>query len=114
MDDLLRGIIALIIALAYLGWAIHAGNKVLTGRFEWLDKDATPNKVCKFILAFTIGSFISGLGNNETDNSEQQMKVASRGRGRRKRGSRPFFMFFGAAYASYANRSTVQSRMTPE
>lgn len=61
MDDLFGSVIALILMLAYMAWAVHVGNKVLTGHFAWLDKDAMPSKVCKFLLAVTIGTIIAGF-----------------------------------------------------
>lgn len=56
-----ENILVLIVGIAYTIWAIHAGNRVLTGHSEWLDRDATPNKICKFILALIIGSFIGSF-----------------------------------------------------
>ena len=35
MDELIVGIIA----IAYLAWAIYAGNRILTGKSQWLDGD---------------------------------------------------------------------------
>jgi formate/nitrite transporter FocA (FNT family) len=61
MEDLFLYVVLLIVMLAYMAWALHAGNKVLSGRFEWLDRDATASKVCKFILAFVIGNIIGGF-----------------------------------------------------
>lgn len=45
------------IVVAYVAWVRHVGKTVLTGRFEWLDRDAITSKVCKFILAFFISCF---------------------------------------------------------
>ena len=57
MDELIVGIIA----IAYLAWAIYAGNRILTGKSQWLDGDGAANKTCKFILAFLIGSAIGAI-----------------------------------------------------
>ncbi len=59
MESLGGMLIGGLLLLAYLAWAVHVGNKVLTGRFAWLDKDAMPSKICKFILAVNIGSVIA-------------------------------------------------------
>lgn len=54
-------LIMCIIAILYVAWAIYAGNRVLTGKSQWLDGEGAANKTCKFILAFIIGMFIGAF-----------------------------------------------------
>ena len=45
--------------VAYIIFAIYSGYSVVTGRFDWLEKDAPLNKVCKYILSTTVGMIIA-------------------------------------------------------
>ena len=47
--------------LAYIIFAIYSGNQVITGRFEWLDRNAPLNIVCKYFLCAMIGGVIAGF-----------------------------------------------------
>lgn len=47
--------------LIYMVWSTYAGWKVLSGRSEWLEKDATLNKVVKVIVCFFVGQIIGAF-----------------------------------------------------
>lgn len=50
-----------ILILAYTAWAIYSGYRVLTGRFEWLDRKAPLNVIVKIILSITTGYVIGAV-----------------------------------------------------
>ena len=56
-----ESILELIFLVAYLAWAIYAGNRILTGRSRWLDGDAVVAKICKFFLSFLLGSAVGAI-----------------------------------------------------
>jgi len=47
--------------LAYLGWAIMVGYRLMSYRSAWLDDRGLPNRIVKFILCFIVGSFVGGF-----------------------------------------------------
>lgn len=51
----------IIIFLAYITFAIYSGNKVITGRFEWLERSAPLNVACKYFLSAMVGGVIAGF-----------------------------------------------------
>lgn len=50
-----------LLLLVYVVWSTYAGWKFISGRFEWLERDETVNKVVKGIVAFVIGQFIGAF-----------------------------------------------------
>lgn len=60
MNNAGDNILVILLGLAYFAWAMHVGNKVLTG-IGWRNKNTKANKIGKFILAFFIGGTIAGL-----------------------------------------------------
>lgn len=51
-------LVGVVLILAYMAWSVYAGWKVLSGRSEWLDRNAPLNKVVKFIVCFAVGQVI--------------------------------------------------------
>lgn len=50
-----------IIALAYLGWAVMVGYRLMSYRSVWLDDRGLPNRIAKFFLSFIVGSLVGGF-----------------------------------------------------
>lgn len=44
----------IVLLLIYMVWSTYAGWRVLSGRSEWLERDATLNKVVKVIVCFFV------------------------------------------------------------
>lgn len=50
-----------IIALAYLGWAVMVGYRLMSYRSVWLDDRGLPNRIAKFFLSLIVGSLVGGF-----------------------------------------------------
>lgn len=50
-----------IIFMAYTVWAVYSGHKWIQGRYEWLERKETANKVCKVFASVVVG-YIIGAG----------------------------------------------------
>ena len=50
-----------IIIFAYTVWAIYSGYRVLSGRWEWLDRNAPLNRVVKIALSVAVGYIIAAF-----------------------------------------------------
>jgi hypothetical protein len=50
-----------IIMIGYAIWAYYSGWKLLTGRFEYLDRRAFPNLLVKAILSIAVGSVYGAI-----------------------------------------------------
>lgn len=50
-----------ILILAYTIWAVYSGYKVVSGRFEWLDRKAPLNIIVKFVLSVALGYVIAAF-----------------------------------------------------
>lgn len=50
-----------LLLLIYMVWSTYAGWQVVSGRIEWLERDATVNKVVKAIVCFGIGQLIGAF-----------------------------------------------------
>ncbi len=44
-----------VLMIAYVAWAFFSGYRMLTGRFEWLDRKETLNIIVKLVLSVVIG-----------------------------------------------------------
>lgn len=51
----------LILILAYTAWAIYSGFKVVSGRWEWLDRKAPVNRIAKFGVSILVGYVIAAF-----------------------------------------------------
>ncbi len=51
----------IVLLLIYMVWSTYAGWRVLSGRSEWLERDATLNKVVKVIVCFFVGQIIGAF-----------------------------------------------------
>lgn len=50
-----------VLILVYTAWAIYSGNKVLSGRSEWLDRRAPLNLIVKIVLSMIVGYVIAAF-----------------------------------------------------
>lgn len=50
-----------IFVLAYSAWALYSGYKILSGRWEWLDRKAPLSIICKLVLGFILGYFVAAF-----------------------------------------------------
>ena len=50
-----------IVVFAYAIWAYYSGWKLLTGRWEFLDRKAVPNFLLKAFLSIMVGSFYGAI-----------------------------------------------------
>ena len=50
-----------IIFLVYSVWALYSGYKMINGKYEWLERQETTNRVCKWLVilgaGYVIGAF---------------------------------------------------------
>lgn len=51
----------LLIFAVYSVWAVYSGYKMINGRYEWLERKETANKVCKAIAVLGAGYLIGGF-----------------------------------------------------
>ncbi len=50
-----------IIVLIYIVCAIYSGNKIVSGRVEWLDRKQPANMIVKGVLILLIGSVVAAF-----------------------------------------------------
>ena len=50
-----------VLILVYMALAIYSGFNFLSGRSEWLDRQAPLNIVCKIIMGVVVGYFIAAF-----------------------------------------------------
>lgn len=50
-----------LVVILYSAWAIYAGYRFMTGRSEWLERDAPLNKIAKIGISVLVGYIIGAF-----------------------------------------------------
>ena len=50
-----------IIFLVYSVWAVYSGYKMINGKYEWLERQETTNRVCKWLVVLGAGYVIGAF-----------------------------------------------------
>ncbi len=45
----------MIIFVLYSAWAVYSGNKMVSGRIDWLEEPGAANKICKAMVSLIAG-----------------------------------------------------------
>ena len=51
----------LVLLIFYSIWAFYVGLKLVSNRFEWLERDAPVNIIFKILLSVVVGYFVAGF-----------------------------------------------------
>lgn len=57
----MENLIFAIVIIAYSIWGVYCGNRLLTGRIQWLDEPNAVNRICKFVLSLIVGFFYAAI-----------------------------------------------------
>lgn len=45
----------MLVFVLYSAWAVYSGNKMISGRVEWLEESGALNKICKAVVSLLVG-----------------------------------------------------------